>query len=164
MTRSAFMRLLLVVASILIIIGVILLCGMLRPIRTGDVINIYLEDGVTEEIGFKRLALVPGDSERYHIRLEGDPDTQFKVKASFIEKGENTLKDYVFVKIVANGALICDKLLAEAFEDDLLIIPADFRDGRYTDIVVTYYLPLDVGNEAKNAEAIFTLQFTPSKK
>ena len=40
----------------------------------------------------------------------------------------------------------------------------DFRENKNTELKVIYYLPLDVGNEAKNAEAIFELQLTASNE
>lgn len=163
-SRGAIMRILLIASSVMIIIGVILTCYMLGVIRTGEAIHIYLKDGETEAVGFKDLALVPGDTKEYHIQLEGSPAAKYDVKLSFAEKGGDILKHYLHVKVISGDMVICSQSLAKAFENDFLVLPVDFRDGKQTELTIVYHLPIDVGNEVKNAEAIFELQFTPSEK
>lgn len=161
MTKSAFMRIVLIAESVLIIIGVILMCSMCRPFKTGNVINVYLKDGETEAVEFKDLALIPGDTKEYQIKLIGSPAEQYNVKIVFAEEEEKTLKKFLYVKIIADDIVICDQLLADAFEGNGLILPVDFREGKHTDLTIIYHLPIEVGNEAKNAEAVFSLLFTP---
>ena len=68
------------------------------------------------------------------------------------------------MKIVANGEVISDELLADAFEKEKIVLPVDFDEGENTELKIVYYLPLDVGNEAKNAEAVFELLLTASNE
>ncbi len=164
MVRGAIMRTILVVESVLIIIGVILMCFMVKPAKTGNIIHIYLEDGKTQAVEFKDLSLIPGDSREYRIKLQGSLADGYMVRLNFVEEEEKTLKNFAYVKIIAEGEVLCDQLLAEAFEDDSMVLPVNFREEEYTDLTIIYYLPVEVGNEAKNAEAIFSLQFTPSEK
>ena len=79
-----------------------------------------------------------------------------------LETEEGTLKHYARVKILANDEVLHDELLATAFENDNIVIPIDFRKDKNTELKIVYYLPLEVGNEAKNTEAVFELQLTAS--
>ena len=158
-TRDKLMRIILIAASILIIIGVVLMRFMFRSFQTGDVIKLYLEDGKTEAIGFSDLSLVPGDSKEYHVKLTASPAGKYDIKLSFAEEVDKGLKNFVHVKLIADDMVLCDQLLADAFENDELVMPADFRKEKYADLTIIYYMPIEVGNEAKNVEAIFSLLF-----
>ena len=68
------------------------------------------------------------------------------------------------MKIVSNGETVYDELLATAFEDEILVLPVDFNEGINTELKIVYYLPLEVGNEAKNAEAVFEVLLTASNE
>ena len=86
-------------------------------------------------------------------------------KLDFVDTDEEkTLKKYARVKIVADGEVISDELLADAFEKEKIVLPVDFDDKKNTELKIVYYLPLDVGNEAKNAEAVFELLLTASNE
>ena len=39
-----------------------------------------------------------------------------------------------------------------------------FGEDKNTEFQIVYYLPIDVGNEAKNAEALFGLMLTASNE
>ena len=47
-------------------------------------------------------------------------------------------------------------------EDEKITLSVDFAAEKNAELKIVYYLPLDVGNEAKNAEGMFELQFTAS--
>ena len=66
--------------------------------------------------------------------------------------------------MIANGNVVCDELLADAIEDDNIVFPVDFEANDKNEIKIVYYLPLDVGNEAKKAEAQFELILTASNE
>ena len=53
---------------------------------------------------------------------------------------------------------------SHAFEKEKIVLPVDFDEGENTELKIVYYLPLDVGNEAKNAEAVFELLLTASNE
>jgi hypothetical protein len=68
------------------------------------------------------------------------------------------------VKIISGDEVICDELLAKVFEDDDIVLPVDFAEDKNTELKIVYYLPVDIGNEAKNAEAVFELLLTASNE
>ena len=162
MPRSKLMRLILIAGSVLILIGVSLMTWMLVTEEERNNIKVELDGGETEVLEFEALRLVPGSQCEYTITLKNGNTDQYNLTLDFKETEEKTLKRFACVKILANGEVLFDDLLATAFEQDGILLPVDFGENRNTELKIVYYLPLDVGNEAKNAEAIFDLQLTVS--
>ena len=164
MAKSKLMRIILVAGSALIIVGVSLMGWMLETEDERGVIEVKLEDGKTESLVFKNLTLVPGDECEYIIQLEKTSASKYDLELDFVETEEKTLKNYAYVKIIANGEVICDELLATVFENDNIVLPVNFDEGKNTELKIVYYLPIEVGNEAKKAEAVFELLLTASNE
>ena len=155
--KNRFMRICLLIGSLLIMIGVILLTQILIKDDERNNIKVYLADGKTEIIKFDSLTLVPGDECRYIVKLKSTHSNRYQLNLDFVETEENTLKSFARVRIESKGEVLWDELMATIFEEDALILPVDFKTKENTELTIVYYLPLEVGNEAKNAEAIFEL-------
>ena len=165
MPKSNLMRIILIAGSVLIIVGVSLMGWMLATENERGVIEVKLEDGKTESLAFEAFTLVPGEECEYTIQLEKTSASKYDLELDFVDTDkEKTLKDFARVKIVANGEVISDELLADAFEKEKIVLPVDFDEGENTELKIVYYLPLDVGNEAKNDEAVFELLLTASNE
>ena len=164
MAKSSLMRILLIAGSVLIIIGVSLMCWMLSTSDDTNVIKVDLAAGETESIEFENLALIPGESCEYVIKLKRDGANRFDLGLNFEETQEKNLKNFAKVKIISGDEVICDELLATVFENSDIVLPVDFKDDKNTEITIVYYLPYEVGNEAKNAEAIFKLDLVASNE
>ena len=162
MTKSTIMRIVLAVGSVLIIVGVSLMGWMFATQDERGVIEIKLENGESESLAFEDLTLVPGEECEYIIQLKKASASTYDLELDFKETEEKTLKNYARVKIFASGEVVCDELLADAFEKEKIVLSVDFDEGKNTELRVVYYLPVDVGNEAKRAEAVFELQLTAS--
>ena len=160
MTRKIIMRAILAASSILILIGVALMCVAMGTSNVENEITVKVEDRFVETLEFENLTLIPGESCEYTIKLKGDAAKQYELRLDFVETEEKTLKNFAYVKILSGDETVCDKLLADAFDADDLALQVDFRENKYTELTIVYYLPTDVGNEAKNAEAIFELQLS----
>ena len=164
MTKSVFMRIILISASVLIIVGVSLMGWVLATSDDRNAIKVRLEEGKTEAVAFENLALVPGESCEYVIKLSGENSKKYDISLDFVEKQDKNLKKFARVKIISNDEVICDELLQKAFEGDDIVLPVDFSENKNTELIIVYYLPIDVGNEAKNAEAVFELLITASNE
>ena len=124
-------------------------------------INVHINESSEKTLEFKDLFLLPGESCEYTIKLNGERSKQYDLSFDFIDvEEEKTLKDFARVRIEAGGDVICDELLADAFESENIVASIDFENEKNTEILIVYYLPIDVGNEAKNAEAVFELRLT----
>ena len=165
MLKNKLMRIILVVGSALIIVGVSLMGWLLATEDERGVIEVKLEEGETESLAFEDLTLIPGEECEYTVQLEKTSASKYDLELDFVDTDEEkTLKKYARVKIVADGEVISDELLADAFEKEKIVLPVDFDDKKKTELKIVYYLPLDVGNEAKNAEAVFELLLTASNE
>lgn len=164
MTKSNLMQIILVIACALIIVGVVLVSIDMATPDDENVIDIKLENGETETVKFDNLALIPGDFCEYRINLKRDGAARYDLKLDFVELEDKSLKNFARVKIMSGDNVLYDELLATAFLNDDLVLPVDFKENINTDLTVVYYLPEEVGNEAKNTEAVFELLFTASNE
>lgn len=154
----------LIVGSVLIIGGVVLMTCMLATENDRDVIDVQLDEGKTQSVKFENLSLVPGQECEYTIRLEKVSLDECELNLDFVEMDEGSLKKFARVKIISNGEVLCDELLADVLEGDSVILPVDFDEGKNTELKIVYYLPIEIGNEAKNATAAFELRLTASNE
>ncbi len=164
MPKSKLMRIILIAGSVLIIVGVSLMGWMLATEDERSVIEVQLENGKTQSVEFENLSLVPGEECEYTIKLEKSRADKYDLNLDFVEIEEKTLKNYARVKIIANGEVVCDELLATVFENEDIVLPVDFGEDKNTELKIVYYLPIEIGNEAKKAEAIFELLLTASNE
>ena len=160
MIKRRVMNTVLVLACILIIIGVLLSGWNLENAKNKDVIKVFLKDGETEIVSFDGLGLVPGASCEYIVKFVGDGALSCDVGFNFVELSGAVLKDYARVKILANGEVLYDELLATAFQHGDFSLQVDFPNKVNTELNFVYYLPIEVGNEVKNADAFFELHLT----
>jgi hypothetical protein len=158
------MRIVLIVGSVFILVGVSLLGWILTDDTEEGVIEVELKDGKTQTIEFENLSLVPGEECEYTIKLEKAGADKCDLNLNFVETEEKTLKNFAHVKIISGDEVICDELLAKVLEDDDIVLPVDFAEDKNTELKIVYYLPVDIGNEAKNAEAVFELLLTASNE
>lgn len=164
MTKGRFMRIVLILGSVLILIGVALMTWMLITEIDRNNIEVYLSDDKTHTIEFKNLSLVPGESCEYYVKLKSENAKKYDLSLDFVETEDKTLKNFAYVKILSKDKLICDELLSSVFENKNIVLPVDFEAATNTELTIVYYLPIDVGNEAKNAEAVFELLIKASNE
>lgn len=164
MTRSRIMQILLIMGSVLVIIGVNLVGWVTSTRDERNVIDVQLAEGETEKIEFENLGLIPGEECEYVLSLKKGEKNSYDLNLKFTELEEKTLKQFARVKIIFKDEILHDELLADVFEGDDIVVHVDFEKEKKTELKIVYYLPIDVGNEAKNAEAIFELLLTSKNK
>lgn len=163
MNRIKIIRIVMVILSAMLLIGVGMTGWMLGTRDDREVVRIDL-DGQIDPIGFENLCLIPGESCSYTFRLKGDVAKEYDVHLRFEETEEKTLKNFAFVRIETNGTVLCDELMETAFEGEGIELHVDLSQAKQQDLIITYYMPLEVGNEAQNAEAIFDLLITATNE
>ena len=126
------------------IIGVVLINLVHSDSQDPDVIQIRLGEETAETVHFEGLALVPGSSREYKVQLKGSRAEQYDLKIDFAETGESPLKNFAYVRILSGEEILCDELLATAFEKEEIVLPVDIKEKINTEITFVYYLPLDV--------------------
>lgn len=145
------------------IAGILLMYQVLESKDDQQVITVHIQEGEIETVEFADLTLIPGSSSQYTIKIKSDAAVDCVLAMDFVEMEDSPLKDFAYVKILSDDGIIYDALLADAF-GQVLTIPVHFDLLRNTELTVVYYMPLEVGNEAKNAEAHFELHLTASNE
>ena len=164
MNKSNFMRILAIVLSVFVLGGAALWGYLTASEEERSAITVHVEEGKTETVQFENLSLVPGQSCEYELSLDGGRADQYDVIFDFVELKEGTLKNYACASIESKGGILYDGLLAPLFEDGPLTVAVDFEKKVNTDLRIVYYLPIEIGNEAQNAEALFELHLTASNE
>lgn len=165
MTKHEIMRVLLIVGVLLMAIGIVLLGLIWATKKDPSIIRIRFEGQEMRTLNFERLALLPGDECEYTVILEHENAETCNLKFDFVDLDEKLLlKDFARVKILAGDEVLWDELLALAMENEPFVLPVDFKNDINTELRIIYYLPIDVGNEAKNAETLFELQLTATNE
>ena len=164
MQKSKLMQIILIVGSILIIVGVSLMTWMLATEDDRNVIRVQIDEGESKPVKFEALTMVPGDECEYSVKLVKGGTNKFDLKFDFVETGDGTLKNYARVKIIVRDNVVYDDVLVNTLENKNILLSVDFGEDKNTEFQIVYYLPIDVGNEAKNAEALFGLMLTASNE
>ena len=82
---------------------------------------------------------------------------------SFTDKDpDGTLKNFVRVKILSGETELYDELLADAMKGEGTTVHVNFDKDENTELKLVYYMPLEVGNEAKLAASDFQLNIVSS--
>ena len=164
MFRNKLMRIILIVGSVLIIVGVTLMTWMLVTEDDRNVIKVSLDAGDRQPIEFEALHLVPGESCEYGIRILKRSTDTLDLTLDFVENDDGALKNYARVKILAQESVIYDDLLVNALDNESILLSVDFKEKKNTELQILYYLPMEVGNEAKNTESEFSLVLIASNE
>ena len=157
-------QILLGITGILIIIGLILMWCAMAGGNNRNVIKLSIEDGIEQSITFEDLSMLPGESCAYTLRLSSKYADKYDLYLNFTELEEKTLKEFVYVRIESGDEILYEQMLKDAFTDDAICFSVDFSEARNTELNFIYYMPIEVGNEAQNAEAIFELLITASNE
>ena len=164
MIRSNIMRIIMILSSVMIVLGVLIMYQVSEASDDQEVITVHIQEGSIETVAFADLTLIPGASCEYAIRIKSDTAESCEVVLDFVEKQEGNLGDFAYVRVISNQDVIYDDLLAKAFDAQGIVFSAEFDKRKNTDLTVIYYLPDTVGNEARNAEAVFELQIKASNE
>lgn len=114
-------------------------------------INVNGETNVT--LKAKIDGLYPGKTEIYVVSLKGSTAKEYYVTLNFFEDNGGALKRYLNVKIeTVNGVI--EKPL-----QDLLNEEPVFLGQGLTEILLSYTMPIDTGDEAQGASVVFYVEF-----
>ena len=160
MKREIIMRVGIIIIAVLILCGVVLTLLLMNDRVRGNVFDIGL-DGNISPIEFEGLKMVPGDSVEYKLAFKGRDAKEYNVNLSFADVDpDGTLKNFIRVKILSGETELYDELLADAMDGKTLDLKVNFKKAENTELKLVYYMPLEVGNEAKLATSDFRLNIT----
>ena len=165
MNRKLISRWFIASLSVLIIVGSALtIYFLMNPdTKREDTTRIklvgYESGGVSAKVEFAASGMNPGDTVEHTVELTGEVEGSADLTLSFKENKsfENKLAQYLYVTLTINGAEYCNAKLADLFGATLKTIECVIDEVEPVVIDVSYYMPLEIGNEAAYTEAFFDL-------
>lgn len=153
----------LIALSVVILLAVALMAYLMT--RDRRIIKVDISSGEAQDVVFDDLVLFPGESTGYKLLLCGKYSDEYQITLEFKDnEPDKTLKDHAYIRMEKGDEILCDALLRDVLEGDGIVFTAFLTEGEAETISVIYYMPEDVGNEAQNAEADFTLMITASNE
>ena len=121
-------------------------------------------EGISETVSINGLAMIPGDVREYSFDLKCRESGEYSVGLKLIEKADGGLKKFVDVSVFLDGNEILSGKLSDVMGTASTVLK-DYEFGRESvDLVITYSMPSEVGNEAMGTHADFDLQLLISEK
>lgn len=146
-----------------IIIGVVLIYTLYDK-EDRDVIRVNIDNHESKTISFEDLALVPGEETGYTFMFDQVDLAEYDVVLQF-KKTEKTVPcDFIYVRISVDGEVKYDKSLGEFLDKDPVFFHINPIKNKDNEVNVTYYIPLDVGNEAQDVDVYFDLVVTATSQ
>ncbi|MBQ8850432.1 MAG: hypothetical protein IJ011_08895 [Clostridia bacterium] len=125
-------------------------------------------DGDGETVEFRDIVLHPGEAMEYELLLTHEAGGESVITLDFVDSApediENNLISYINVEIILNGESRGVMPLTEAIEKDIPSISCELDDKEPVVLKVIYSMPLEIGNEAENAEGYIDLVITASNE
>ena len=162
MSRRRILQIVLAISSVIVIGGVVLMGIVMGSEDDRNVIKVSLDESESN-VNFEHLSLFPGESCEYTLSFISEEANEYDVILEYYEKEAekgHVLKDYARVRIESGDELVCDELLSAVFDGRVFRLPVNVKKAQNTQLRLSYYLPVDVGNEAQGAEAFFGLKIT----
>ena len=131
-----------------------------------DTIKVGL-DGDGETVEFRNLEMHPGDSVEFDLALTNEVEGDCRLTLDFIDSAPenvNNLKEYIKVIIIFNGEKVYEEALSSVIERELAPIDCVLDKKKPVEMTIIYLMPIEVGNEAENAEAFIDLKITASNE
>ena len=164
MKKNTLMRIELIITSVLIIaiccIGIYYVTRDDRP----NVIHIKFEDAEDKVVEFNSLMIAPGEEHEFILSMTSEIEDEFSFAMKFLETDGLILKDYVYIRVVKDDKVICDKLLAELFKGDVVRFNGLLNKKAPCEISVFFYMDKSVGNEVENTSSDFDLLISISNE
>ena len=165
MDKSKFEKTLIIITAVFIAVIIFFLIFNLATSHDGKSIEVEISVGEEETLEFEEMSLLPGEECGYTVRFRSAETGRFNVELEFIGDADQPLARFARVALKAkNGEQIKDALLSDLLDGEITSLPISVADELNEEITVTFYLPSDVVNEAKNAEAAFELLITATNE
>ena len=120
-------------------------------------------DGQEDMLEFESVGIVPGSEVTYTVELEGKLDYVSHLDFRFKADEDQPLADFIYAKVIINGEEMCDELLSALLQKSKTRIECPLNKGEKREVKIIYYMPIDVGDEAKRTEATFNLFISMSR-
>lgn len=146
-----------------LVVGVILMYTLYHG-KERDIIHINIDSRESKTVSFQNASMVPGEETGYTFVFDQVDLAEYDVALQF-KKTEKTVPcDFIYVRISVDGKVLHDKPLDNFLDNNAVFIHIEPIEDKREEVEVTYYIPLDVGNEAQDIEVYFDLVVTATSQ
>lgn len=143
---------LIIISIILTLTGVVLFTTMQDNNELKENTVIEIDGATTKTLKAEIDGLYPGKTEEYVISFIGDDIKDYLITLDFNGDNDGTLKNFIEVEIKTNESSI-NKTLNELLEGDRISLGTGV-----TEIIISYTMPIEVGNEAQGVSVVFYIE------
>ena len=147
--------------SATILAGVGITGYMINTSNSDNVFELSLTANEVTELEFDEVMLVPGDSVEYVVELRSDLSAGYDLLISFYQDAaeDQLLRDFAYLRMEAEGQILCDRLLSDCIRDEAIPLSCYLEDKKPYDVTLTFYMPEEVGNDAKGTKLDLDILF-----
>lgn len=146
---------------IALLVGAVLVYFMFQPhIMDRNIIKIDIAEEGTKVVTFDDFSILPGAESEYTFMFNEVDVTGYDVSMQFKTEADYSSYNFIHVRIIVDGEVLHDKPLNEMFALETVFLYIKPHIKRDVEAKVVYYVPLDVGNEAENAQLSFDVVVT----
>ena len=143
---------LIIISIILTLTGVVLFTTMQDNNELKENTVIEIDGATTKTLKAEIDGLYPGKTEEYVISFIGDDIKDYLITLDFNGDNDGTLKNFIEVEIKTNESSI-NKTLNELLEGDRISLGTGV-----TEIIISYTMPIEVGNDAQGVSVVFYIE------
>ncbi len=154
MRTETFMRIAIIVLSLMILLVAIASFCMISALGDANHVKVKLTRGITETISFNNPDL-RDRKEEYTVSLVSEVEGDYRVSFSFFEANKNKHRDDVYAKITVDGQTVCDRSLASLFDGAAISFDCTLAKKEATDVTVVYYIPRGTSVNTADCELNF---------
>ena len=138
--------------------------------RTDTTVIVIPQNGESSKnevsVNFEAPNIHPGETVSHTVELTGEVEGETKITLKFKENRSrvNDLAKYLNVKVTIAGAQYCEMLLSDLFSAELDTVTCALSKNNPVLIQISYSMPIEVGNEAADVEAFFSLLINSSNE
>lgn len=149
---SKLKYILIIISIILTLTGVVLLATMKDNNELKENTVIEIDGATTKTLKAEINGLYPGKTEEYVISFAGDNIKDYLITLDFNGDDDGVLKNYIEVEIKTNDSSI-NETLNDLLKGDLISLGTGV-----TEIIISYTMPIEAGNEAQGESIVFYIE------
>lgn len=166
MSKKLVVRILICTVAALLLLGTSLTVWFLanpRDKRQDTTVIMIPQNGESSQneasVNFEAPKIHPGDTVTHTVELTCAVEGESKITLKFKENRSrvNDLAKYLIVKVTIAGAEYCEMLLSDLFSAELDTVVCTLSKKNPVIIQISYSMPIEIGNEAADVEAFFSL-------
>ncbi len=163
MSKITFYLLLLSLATLTILGTMIGFQALNDQKEFSDEKTIVVDEKEQTEMSVNLVGIHPGETMAYQINLKSNEGDFFNITMDFTKAGDDSLAKFIDVEIRLNGKKTRAAKLSEYLNGEQVAFSINYAGINKAEIEILYSMSLDVGDEAQNTSADFTILLSATR-